>query len=105
MKPPAIWAAAKELGPEGQRRGFSLSALVKSHLDLLHPVLGSLAEERHQPVGADPDEPTKMIRGMETGWEGLFSLEKKSSGEFLQHLPVPKGATRELQRHSLKSME
>lgn len=51
-----------------------------------------------------------MIRGMDTsavgtGWERLLSLEKKGSGEFLEHLPVPKGATRELQRHFLKSME
>jgi len=60
------------------------SALVRPHLESCHPGLEALAQERHGPVGAGPEEATKMIRGMEhLSCEerlrelGLSSMEKR----------------------------
>ena len=41
------------------------STLVRPPPAVLCPALGSSAHERHGPVGAGPEEATRMIRGME----------------------------------------
>ena len=73
---------------------------------VLRPALEPSAQERHGPVGAGPEEATKMNRGMEhLSYEeglrdlGLFSLHKRRLwGDLVAAFPVPEQGLQESRR-------
>lgn len=72
---------------------------------LLHPPLGSQVQERHGPVGADPEEGYKVVT--ELGQLSCEDTERASSAwrrlqSDIRSLPVPKGAVRKQERGCLQ---
>lgn len=81
------------------RSGIPLSTLCSwDHIciHLLHPGLGSLAQERHGPVGLSPEEATEMIErvvssGNKLEWIRVVQLgEEKALGRSHRGLPALK---------------
>ncbi|TRZ25682.1 hypothetical protein HGM15179_001401, partial [Zosterops borbonicus] len=69
----------------------------------LHPALGISAQDRFSPTGASPEDPQRSSEEWTTSLmkrelKELSSQEKRMLWETLEHLPISKGATRELVR-------